>query len=394
MFDFDKVINRYGTYCTQWDFVQDRFSEKDLLPFSISDTDFEVPNVVYDDLKKRLDHRIFGYTRWNHCDFKMAIAHHYKKRFHLNINQDAIVYSPSVMYSVSLLIRLMSSEGDSVLVFDPMYDAFINVIQKNNRKLIACPLNKNKHFSIDWNLFEKQAKKCKILLLCSPHNPTGRVFTEQENEEIVRICKQNNIFIISDEIHSDVVFEGNKHHPILQFKPLYENMALVSSASKTFNIPGLGGSFAIISKLSLIEKFLVQTRQIDFVNSANTMGMLALISAYEKADDYIDALIMYVEENMNLLDEFLKNNFKDISFSKPQATYLAWIDMRNVPFSDNELQSALVSVGKIGIMSGGVYGENGERYLRWNIGCPKAKLQEGLKRFKKAMDYLYEGKTC
>lgn len=392
--NFDKVVNRRGTFSTQWDYIEDRFGEKDLLPFSISDTDFEIPQVVYEDLKKCLNHRVFGYTRWNHEVFKGAIAHHFESRMMTTLKEDWIVYSPSVVYSISALLRLKSNPKDGILVFDPMYDAFINVIEKNDRTLISCPLQVDNHFSIDFALFEEQLKKSKIFLLCSPHNPTGRVFKQEELAKMIALCKEYNVFIISDEIHSDVILFNHKHLPILKFYKEYANMALVSSASKTFNTPGLGGSYAVLPDESIRDEFLVQTKAKDSVNSANVMGMYALISAYTKADSYIDELISYVETNMKIVEGFIKKELPDVNFVCPQSTYLAWIDIRKVPFTSEQVQKALVKVGKVGIMRGEVYGKNGSRFLRMNVGCTKEKLEEGLRRMKLSFDALYRGEIC
>lgn len=393
-YNFDKVIDRRGTFSTQWDYIEDRFGEKDLLPFSISDTDFEIPNCVYEDLLISLNHKIFGYTRWNHDAFKEAICYHFQYRYHTAVNKHWILYSPSVIYSVSVLLRLKSKPMEGVLVFDPMYDAFIDVIQKNERKLISCPLDSNCNFSIDFDMLEKKLAEVKILLLCSPHNPTGKVFTKEELKKIVNLCKQHNVFIISDEIHSDMVLYGNKHYPILNFYGDYKHIALVSSASKTFNTPGLGGSYLLIPEQHLKEEFLIQSKQKDAVNSANIMGMIALISAYTKAQDYIDELVNYIEENMQILERFVLQNLPDIKFIKPQATYLAWLNIRNVPYPSKQVEKALVQIGKVGIMSGEVYGDNGKQFLRMNIGCPKEKLEVGLQRIKMAFDALYQGEIC
>lgn len=394
VYDFDNIIDRKGTYSTQWDYIEDRFGKKDLLPFSISDTDFEVPAVVMEDLNICLQRRLFGYTRWNHDDFKQSITHHLKKRNQTHIENDWIAYSPSVIYSVSVLLRLLAKEKERVLVFDPMYDAFINVISKNNRELVVCALQSDDHFSINWDDFEAKIKTCRIFLHCSPHNPTGRVFTKDEQMKMVALCKQYDVYIISDEIHSDMILHNHKHYPMLYFYDTYKKMMIVSSASKTFNTPALGGSFVIIPDNRVYEAFLVQTRQKDFVNSANIMGMVALMSGYQKAEDYIDELVLYIEENMKLIVNFMQKEFPLISFHCPQATYLAWIDVRKMPYSSDEIQKALINIGGVGIMRGDVYGEHGRGFLRLNAGCPKTKLMEGLRRFKKAMDSLQEVSSC
>jgi cysteine-S-conjugate beta-lyase len=386
--NFDEENNRLNTYCTQWDYIQDRFNKKDLIPFSISDTDFKVPLPVYEKLNKVLEHQIYGYSRWNHDDYKGSIANYYINKFNCNVNKEWVLYSPSVMYSVSLLIRLLCNKGEKVATFNPMYDAFFNVIEENKRELVKISLSDKKGlFYFDEKEFEELIKNCKILLLCSPHNPTGKVWKDNELNFIIEVCKKYNVKIISDEIHSDIVFEGNTHIPNLSYLNEYNDIYLVSSGSKTFNYPGLIGSYAIIPDKKIYDLFLNQTRTKDFLNSVSILGMYATMVSYNECDYYVKDLISYVGKNMDYVKNFVEENFEDIAFTKPEGTYLAWIDCRKVPFSAEEIQEALVNIGEVGIMKGEVYGS--EKYLRLNCGCTLAKLKIGMERFKKSFDYLY-----
>lgn len=389
--DFDQIIDRRGTYSTQWDFIADRFGASDILPFSISDTDFRAPQPVIDTLHKGIDHGIFGYSRWNHADFKESICHYYQRNHQTKIMTDWVVYSPSVLYSISLLLRMVSKRGEGILVFDPMYDAFVNVIKKNGRALVTVPLMPEEKYQIDFHLFEEQAKKCTVFLLCSPHNPTGKVFTQEEIARIVAICQKHHLYLISDEIHSDIILFENTHYPLMNWYNTYKRLAMVQSASKTFNLPGLGGSYALIPDLQQRERFLSQIKERDFVHSPSIPGMLATMTAYNECQEYTTELKRYIEENMQIMHHFLAENLPDVGFTLPQATYLAWLDFRRLPYSTETIQSALVQIGKVGIMRGDVYGENGHGFLRMNLGCPKTKLIEGLQRLKRALDYLKEG---
>lgn len=389
-YDFDERIERKGTYSTQWDFIADRFGAADILPFSISDTDFRSPQLVLDTLRQEIDHGVFGYSRWNHSDFKQAISNYYQQAHHTTVEGDWVVYSPSVLYSISVLLRMLSKEDEGILVFDPMYDAFINVIEKNDRQRITVPLEAEEQYQIDFQLFEEQAKKCKIFLLCSPHNPTGKVFTQAEMTRMIEICEKHQLYIISDEIHSDVILFENTHYPLLNWYNSYNRLILVQSASKTFNTPALGGSYGLIPDQEIREAFLVQTKERDFVNSPSIMGMLATMTAYNECQEYVVELRQYIKENMLTLQQFLTENISEAAFVLPQATYLAWIDLRNLPYSDEEIQQALVQVGKVGIMRGSVYGEQGQGFLRMNLGCPRAKLIEGMQRMQRALEYLKE----
>lgn len=389
-YNFDEVINRKGTYCTQWDYIEDRFNKKDLLPFSISDTDFKIPRPITDKLKEVMNHEIYGYTRWNHHDFKGAIADHYERRFNCFIDEDWILYSPSVMYSVSVLIRLLSNPKDKILAFNPMYDAFFSVIEENDRLLVSENLKEEQGvFKIDFESFDKKIRECKIMLLCSPHNPTGRVWTNEEIEHIIKSCKKYGVKIISDEIHMDIILGKNEHIPILKYIKEYAHLYLVSSASKTLNTPGLIGSYSIIPSEEMREKFLLQTRKKDFLNSVSIFGMYATMVGYRECNDYIDQLVEYIKENTVIVEEFIKKELPQLKYKPAEGTYLAWIDVRELPFTKEEIQYALVNEGKVGIMPGETYGDNGAKYLRLNCGCPKEKLIEGLWRLKKGIEYLY-----
>ena len=385
--NFDIVHDRLGTYCTQWDYIQDRFNKEDLIPFSISDTDFTVPKPVYEKLKTALEHQIYGYSRWNHHDFKSSISNYYKRRFDCTFDEEFVIHSPPVMYSVSLLIRLLSGAGEKVATFNPMYDAFINVIEQNNRILEKIELHeKDGDFQVDFTEFENQIKDCKVLLICSPHNPIGKVWSKTELDSIVSICKKYGVKILSDEIHSDIILTDVKHTPILQYQNVYDELYLVSSGSKTFNYPSLICSYAVIPSTKIRDLFIHQTRTKDFLNSVSILGMYATMVSYNECDYYIEGLVDYVNLNMDYIEKFIKDNFTDIKFKKPDSTYLAWIDCRELPYTSDEIQDALVNVGGIGVMRGEAYG--GEKYLRLNCGCPLSKVEEGMKRFKESIDSL------
>lgn len=389
-YNFDEVHNRLGTYCTQWDYIEDRFHKKDLLPFSISDTDFIVPKPITEKIMEVAKHQIYGYTRWNHDDFKSSITHYFQRRFDTFMNKDWILYSPSVMYSVSLLIRLLSQPKDKILTFNPMYDSFFTVIEDNDRELVSHHLVcQNGTFEIDFELFEKQIQDCTILLLCSPHNPTGRIWKKEEMDKIIDICQKYQIKIISDEIHMDIQLKDHRHIPLLTYYPQYHQLYTASSSSKTLNTPGLIGSYVMIPDQEIRDEFLYHTRKRDFLNSASIFGMYATMIGYQKCDDYIEQLNDYIFHNMQFVEQFIQKELPDFAFHMPDGTYLAWIDARNVPFTADEIQEALVQIGGVAIMKGETYGENGTKFLRMNLGCPRSKIEEGLKRMKKAMDALY-----
>lgn len=389
MHDFSYVHNRKGTYCTQWDYIEDRFGKANILPFSISDTDFSVPIKVKDDLMTLVDRGIYGYTRWNHDEFKGCISNWYKKRFGCDFNNDWIAYSPSVMYSISILVRLTTSVGAKVLALAPMYDSFPGVIEGNQRKLVKSSLvDTNEGFKINFDELDELASQCEAFLLCSPHNPCGRIWSEEEILKIIDICKKHDMYLITDEIHMDIALGDIKHHPALCHIDNYPKIVTCSSSSKTFNTPALIGSYLIIPDKQLRDDFENVIRRVDFLNSASLLGMQSTITAYNECDDYVDEMCEYVLGNMQYIKDFLEDLDCGFKLRIPEGTYLAWIDYRQSGFTSDELQNALVNVGDVAIMKGETYGNEGLGYLRMCVGCPRSKVEEGMKRLKKAVLWL------
>ena len=384
---FDTAINRKGTYCTQWDYVEDRFGEADLLPFTISDTDFMVPKEVLKTLKERMNHPVFGYTRWNHHELKEAIKQWYQSRFDTLLEEEWIMYTPTVIYAVSTLIQMLTKKGEGVVLQTPAYDAFFKVIQDNDRLLVENPLiYEESQYRIDFtDLEEKLAMpENKVLLLCSPHNPTGRVWKQWELEKIVALCRQYSIFLISDEIHMDILGRGQRHIPITHFN--YEQVAIVTSGTKTFNFPGLTFAYALIPNLGLREHFQRKLKNADGLSSTNIFGMLATMSAYRYCSHWVDELNHYLESNQRYVKTFIQEKLPDVKVVDLEATYLMWLDVSKAVSDIPLLREKLISVGKVAIMDGSIYGGNGHQFLRLNIGCPKSKLVDGLDRMLKSFE--------
>ena len=346
--NFDEIKDRRGTYCTQWDYVKDRFGKEGLLPFTISDMDLESPEEIAEALVKRINHKIFGYSRWNHDDFKNSIENWYKKRFSCEINKDWIVYSPSVIYAVSKFVEMKSEKGDGVLINTPGYDGFFKMILGNERRIISSPLkNINGKYEIDFEDFEKKCREAKIFLLCSPHNPVGKVWTEKELAKIIEICKKNNVFIISDEIHMDIVY-NKKHIPIVSLgKDYLENIVLCTSASKTFNIPAFTGSYLFIPSEKNREDFLKILKERDALSSPSILAVIATMTAYNECEYWVDELIKYTENNIKFVKEYLEKNIPELFCEIPDGSYFAWIDF-----------------SKLGISSEGKHFENHSAYLK------------------------------
>lgn len=393
--DFDAVHDRYGTYCTQWDYIQDRFGRPGILPFSISDTDFTAPEPIVRRVTEVAASGLYGYTRWNHHDYKGSITGWYERRFAATLSEDWVVYSPSVMYAVSLLVRLLTKPGDGVLTLDPMYDSFPGTIEGNGRRLVKSALRPSEgdpSYVIDFDELDRLAEECSAMLLCSPHNPTGRIWSAEEMARIVEVCRAHGLYLITDEIHMDISLGARTHVPALSLLGSYERICTASSSTKVFNTPGLQGSYVIIPDAGLRDAFLNQTRHVDFLNSVAQLGMYASMVGYNECAYYVDQLCDYVRGNMTRLEEFLRTTYPEVRFSVPDGTYLAWIDVSGLGYTSDELQDALVNVGGVGIMRGETYGEAGAGHLRMCVGCPRIKLEDGLARMRRGIDWLRSGR--
>lgn len=383
-FNFDKTINRKGTYCTQWDFVQDRFGVKDLLPFTISDMDFATPTSIKEALKERVNHGIWGYSRWNQEDFLESIHFWYQKKFNYNINPNWVLYAPNVIYLLTRLLFLLNPNKENVFLFAPFYDGFIKVLEGNNFPYLISSLEKG--FSKED--FEEKIKKSKILLLCHPNNPNGKVWTEEELTFLIETCQKYKILIISDEIHMD--FSYVPFTPILKVSEklnYLSNTFLITASSKTFNTAGLGGSYALIPNEEIYSLLLRTIKEKDSLSSPMIFSLLATIAGYKKEESFfwLESLIIYLKNNLRVVDNFLEKNIPLLKRNPSEGTYFAWISTEKLNLPDKIIQEKLINKGKVAIMSGSSYGSEGS-YLRLNIACPLLKLEEGLKRMQKSFE--------
>ncbi|GGV56239.1 aminotransferase [Streptomyces longisporoflavus] len=370
-YDFDAPVDRHGTWCTQWDYVEDRFGVPDLLPFTISDMDFETAPEVLSALRGRLDHGVLGYSRWRQDDFLSAVVDWYGTRHAAEVRPESIVYGPSVIYQISQLLRLWSRPGDGVVVHTPTYDAFPKTIAAHERRLLGCGLG-------DWQELERllALPTTSILLLCSPHNPTGHVWTEAELDRMAELCARYGVAVISDEIHSDLAHPPYVHRPWSLHSAEGNRWAIVTSASKSFNIPALTGSYGIFGDSATRDAYLRRLKEADGLSSPAVLSLVGHIAAYREGAPWLDALGTYVRGNLQLIADRLTEAFPTLNWTPPQAGYLAWIDVRPLGVSDEALQRELIETQKTAIMPGTSYGSPG--HLRLNAGCPRTKTDRGI----------------
>lgn len=379
MFDFSKVVDRHGTWCTQWDYVADRFGSADLLPFTISDMDFATAPCILEALTQRLSHGVLGYSRWKNDEFLAAIQHWFLTRHNTKIDPQSLVYGPSVIYMVSELIRQWSSAGDTVVIHTPAYDAFYKAIEGNQRVVRAVELEKRTDgWYCDMTALENALSRpeSKILLLCSPQNPTGKVWTCDELETMAELCQRHGVKVISDEIHMDMVWGDHPHIPWSNVAR--DSWALLTSGSKSFNIPALTGAYAIIEDTQSRNDYLSALKGRDGLSSPAVLALTAHIAAYQQGASWLDALRDYLASNLHYVARELNAAFPELSWQVPQSTYLAWIDLRPLNIDDHTLQEALIHQQKVAIMPGYTYGEEGRGFVRLNAGCPRSKLEKGV----------------
>lgn len=379
MFDFSTPVDRHGTWCTQWDYVADRFGTADLLPFTISDMDFAAAPCILDAVSQRLAHGVLGYSRWKNDEFLGAVSHWFASRFQSPVDRDTIVYGPSVIYMVAETIRQWSDAGDGVVVHTPAYDAFYKTIAGNQRRLVPVPLVAHDgQWRCDMAELERALAepRNKILLLCSPHNPTGKVWSRDELATMAELCNKHGVKVISDEIHMDMTWENHRHTPWCDVAR--GPWALFTSASKSFNIPALTGAYGLIDDAATRDGYLNALKSRDGLSSPSVPALVAHIAAYREGAGWLDALRAYLQENLRYIARELNQAFPQLNWQPPEATYLAWIDLRALKVDDSALQQALIHEQKIAIMPGSTYGEEGAGFVRLNAGCPRVKLEKGV----------------
>ncbi|MFJ5138164.1 MalY/PatB family protein [Streptomyces sp. NPDC088707] len=372
-YDFDREIDRRGTWSVQWDGIADRFGVPDLLPFTISDMDFASPPEVLAALRDRVDHGVFGYTDWRLGEFREAIRHWYATRYGAEIDPDTLVYAPSVLNQLSQLLRMWTRPGDGVVVHTPTYDGFGKAVTGLGRELRGVPVG-------DTEALERELARpdSKVLLLCSPHNPTGRVWTEDELREFAALAERHGAAVVSDEIHADLTTEGHRHIPWTRIaeRGRGHRWALVTSATKAFNFPALSGSYGIIGDPDERAAFVRRMETGEGLASPAVLSLTAHIAAYRHGANWLDELRAYVAGTMTMVREELALGLPDLRWAPPQAGYLAWIDLRPLGIEETRLQEELITVEKVAIMPGGVYGTPG--FVRLNVGCRREKAQRGV----------------
>jgi cystathionine beta-lyase len=388
-YDFDKVIERRRTNSAKWDGVLNRFGDKDVLPMWVADMDIKAPPPVIEALKKRAEEGIFGYPLRPPSYYNTFID--WTRRHHdWNVEKDWLTFSPGVVTGLSVMILALSRPGDGVLVQPPVYYPFFELIENNGRQVVNNPLVlKGGRYHMDFEDLEKRAgDNVKLMILCSPANPVGRVWKEEDIRSVGEFCLKNNVILISDEIHSDIVYPKFKHTPTAAIsKDLAQITITCMAPSKTFNLAGLQSSAIIIPDRDLRKRYNQFLKNVH-IDLDNVFGMAAFESAYKFGQDWLTEFLLYLHKNLEFTKKYFEERIPRINVIEPEATYLVWLDCRGLGLNNRELKDFMIKEAKVGLDDGPIFGQGGEGFQRLNIACPRKTLEKGLKRIEAAVNDL------
>lgn len=383
--NFDEIIERKNTYSLKWD-----IDTNQVIPLWVADMDFKTAPAVTQALVKRAESGVFGYTLVPE-KYNQAVVGWWKKRFDCVIDPSWISLGNGVIPSLSAVIEALLEPKDSILIQTPVYNYFEEVVKNQDCKLLRNPLIRDSNgYWVDWEDFEEKIsrKETKMFILCNPHNPVGKVFSKDELLRMGNICKENGVMVVADEIHRDLVYTPDVYQPFaFADKTFVENSITLSAPSKTFNLAGLKTANLLIAN-SAIRSKVIKNMQKNETNEPNVFGIDALIAAYQHGEPWLEELLLYLKNNIKLVDLFLKEKLPHVGLIKPQATYLLWLDCRSYTASSKEIYQYILKNEKVRINPGHIYGPGGEGFIRINIACPKKILLEGLEGIKRGLDAL------
>jgi len=385
MYNFDEKVDRKNTSSVKWDGMKAVFGKNELLPMWVADMDFPPPSEVLETMKQRVDHGVFGYTIIGDTTSK-AIINWVSKRHGWDINPSWLMYSHGVVPSIGMAIRAFTEVGDKVMLQSPVYTPFFNMIESNMREVVNSPLVlKNGRYEIDFADFEEKLKSgVKFFLLCSPHNPAGRVWSKEELTKIAELCREYGVIIASDEIHADIVSPPYKHIPICTLDPSYSDFIITFMApSKTFNLAGLQASFIVVQNVEMRKK-LQDIQKKEGFHTLNTFGIIAMEAAYQYGEKWLDDAVDYIKVNIKILKEGIENDLPELKVIEPEGTYLVWVDCRATGLDDKEIRQRLLEKAGLAVNFGNSYGQGGEGFIRINTACPRSIIEEGIERLKLA----------
>lgn len=383
---FDEVIDRKGTHSQKYDMKEAMGKPADILPLWVADMDFQTPETVREALAKAAAHGIFGYSDTD-AAYDEAVCQWMSRHFGWDIRKEWLMETPGVVFAIALAIRAFTKEGEGVLIQQPVYYPFGNMIRRNGRRVVNAPLVfRNGRYEMDYEDLENKIRgeHIRLIIFCSPHNPVGRVWSIEELEKLARLCEYYDVIIVSDEIHCDFTYPGVKHHMLASLSDSWAKRVITCTApSKTFNLAGLQVSNLIIPDERLRKAMKTEMSRTGY-STLNQMAIVACEVAYRTGEDWLRELKAYLKDNLDYMTAFIKEKIPQIEVIQPEGTYLVWMDFRKMGMTGEELEDFLDNEAGIWLDNGTMFGPEGEGFARINIACPRATLSEALDRLYRA----------
>ena len=387
MVKFNKITDRSNTFAIKYDLAEERGKPKDTISLWVADMDFPTAPCILKALKKAVAHGIFGYSRPDSRYYE-AVKKWFSERHNFQVEKEWIVNTPGVVYAIAAAIRAFTKEGDGVLIQKPVYYPFFNTIKALDRRVVNNPLvMRNGHYEIDFDDFEKKItdENVKLFILCSPHNPGGRVWTKAELEKLSQICLRHQVLVVSDEIHSDITFGEHKHTIFASLsEEIAQNSIICTSPSKTFNLAGLQFSNIFIPNPQLRAKIKMEISRTGY-DEPNLPGIVAATAAYSQGGKWFDQVKEYIEKNQAFATQYIAQKLPEVRVIQSEGTYLLWLDFSAYGIEDRELDDLIVNKAKVWLDRGTMFGPEGDKYQRINIATPQPLLREAIDRIAGAL---------
>ncbi|MCF2580775.1 MalY/PatB family protein [Bacteroides caecigallinarum] len=387
-YNFDELIDRRNTNAVKIDEMKDIWDRNDLIPMWVADMDFATPDFVVDAVKKRCEHPVFGYTAKSDGYYN-SIINWVKARYGMEIEKKHINYVPGIVAGLGMALNCFTSPGDKVIIMPPVYHPFAWLTKRNNRQLVECPMIfENGEYRMNLELLRSIKKGVRVLILCNPHNPGGVVWKREELEELAEICAEDNILVFSDEIHADLTLPPHKHLPFAMVsEKAKKNSVTFMAPSKTFNMPGVAASHTIIYNDALRGKFETYLEAGE-LNAGHVFAFPAVEAAYSNGTEWLDQCLDYIQGNIDYVDSFLKENAPKIKAIRPMASYLIWLDCRELGLNHEELNSFFVDKAGLALNDGEMFGREGAGFMRMNVGTQRSVVELAMNQLAEAYKTL------
>ena len=385
-YNFDEIIDRTGTSCVKWDIREMFFKKQDVLPMWVADMDFKTPDFIVDAVKQRAEHPVYGYTIRPES-YYTSLINWIDKKHRWKIDKDWVIFSPGIVPAVNMAVMAYTKPGDKIIVQPPVYFPFFGAVKDNGRQLVNNQLKLNNgRYDMDFEDLEKQIdSRTRMVIISNPHNPGGSAWTKEELTRLGEICIKHNLILISDEIHSDLAIPPNKHTVAANLSKEIAGVTVTMMApSKTFNLARMASSSVIISNEKLRNDFQIMLDRVH-VGMGNLFGMVASEAAYTHGEEWLNQMLTYVKGNIDFMEEYILKNIPKVKMIRPEATYMVWLDFRELAMDNDTLKQFIIERAGLGLNDGPVFGPGGEGFQRINLACPRAYVEEAMNRLENAI---------